>query len=510
MEKNGIEKLTVKLISGLSSSKSLDFLLDLILHDSGANRAALASFDPGACTITLLAAAGDLSRVGPVGISSVIADNRFLGIVGKRQATIVNEFVQLESGNPDWRLVHMTVFNEMRSNAVVPLFSEDLPLGVLFLSSKTENFFTADVATRFGSVADIMAIAIERARSRQALLETRQENISLKQVFAQDFGHSEIVGTSPSLLDALAAANKVAPSDVHVLIRGEAGTGKEMFSRAIHRLSARRNCPLIRVNCTSKTESIFEREMFGNERGAFIGASELRLGKLELANGGTVFLNDVADIPLDLQAKVLRAMQEGEVERVGGTKPIKVSIRVIAATNRILEDLVKKGTFLNDLYYRLTVFPITLSPLRERTEDIEDLTKHFVKVFSAKIGKRISGVSMKVLEMFTNYSWPGNISELENIVERAVIICDGDTIEERHIKFLPALNRSAAPEIQTLEDFYAWQEKEERRLILSALKKSGGRIGGKGGAAEILGVKAGTLSSRLSRLGMRAEDGVKE
>jgi transcriptional regulator with GAF, ATPase, and Fis domain len=295
---------------------------------------------------------------------------------------------------------------------------------------------------------------------------------------------------------------QVSPSDSTVLLLGETGTGKELIARAIHNGSPRRNKLMIKVNCAAIPPNLIESELFGHERGSFTGATERRIGKFELAHQGTLFLDEIGEMPLELQVKLLRALQEKEIERVGGRVTIKVDARIIAATNRDLEKFMEEGKFRSDLYYRLNIFPIGLPTLRNRKEDIPALALHFVKQFSKKAGKKINSISNKAMQELTQYNWPGNIRELEHFIERSVLLAAGDSIKEIH---LPFLHKNQAG-IKNVEDTPVKTiDENERDYILKVLKHVKGKISGESGAAELLGIPPSTLHSRMKRLGIRKE-----
>jgi transcriptional regulator with GAF, ATPase, and Fis domain len=287
------------------------------------------------------------------------------------------------------------------------------------------------------------------------------------------------------------------------LILGESGTGKEKIADCIYDLSARKGKAFIKVNCAALSPSLIESELFGHEKGAFTGAVDKKIGKFEQADNGTIFLDEVGELPLDLQVKLLRVLQEKEVERVGSATTIKLNIRVIAATNRNLEKEVAAGKFRLDLYYRLNVFPISLPPLRERSDDIPALTAHFIENFNRKAGKKITGISEKLSNKFAAYHWPGNIRELENLIERGVLLSKGTIIED--ITLPDFINK----ETQTVQSETRTRtiEENERDHILAVLKKSNGKIWGIGGAAELLNLPPTTLSSKMKKLGIKRSFG---
>jgi len=308
----------------------------------------------------------------------------------------------------------------------------------------------------------------------------------------------DIIGNSSSILNVLDLVYQVAASETSVLILGESGTGKERIADCIHASSGRRDQPIIKVNCAALPPSLIESELFGHERGAFTGATDKRIGKFEQADRGTIFLDEIGELPLELQVKLLRVLQEKEVERVGSRYVLKINVRIIAATNRNLEREVAEGRFRLDLYYRLNVFPITLAPLRERIEDIPQLVNHFIRYFNIKTGKKITGVSEIVEKKFREYKWPGNIRELEHMIERSVLLAKTSVIEDVQ---LPVFLKTGDHIIE--ETYTKTIEENEREHILRVLKKCNGKIWGKGGAAEVLNVPPTTLKSKMNKLGIK-------
>ncbi|WP_449384799.1 sigma-54 interaction domain-containing protein [Chitinophaga filiformis] len=320
-------------------------------------------------------------------------------------------------------------------------------------------------------------------------------------------GFKSIVGNHHLLLAALDLATQVAPYNTSVLILGESGTGKERVAQSIHELSTRKKGPFIKVNCAAIPETLVESELFGHEKGAFTGAIEKRKGKFEQAEGGTIFLDEVGELPLAVQTKLLRVLQEREIEYVGGKSPVKVSVRVVAATNRNLEKEVAEGRFRLDLYYRLNVFPITLPPLRERKTDIEALTLFFANRFCKEFGKPFSGISDAMIQKICAYSWPGNIRELENVVEQSVVVNDGRTkLQLMRDLSSPAFSLTGKTDVNTFDEIKHIQRETEREYITSILQKTKGRIRGVNGAAELLNMKPTTLESKMVRLNIRKQD----
>lgn len=320
------------------------------------------------------------------------------------------------------------------------------------------------------------------------------ENIYVHQVSEKKHQFEHIIGQSDGLKYVLYRAEQVAPTDATVLVLGETGTGKELIAAAIHHLSPRRNRPLITVNCAALPANLLESELFGREKGAFTGADTLQIGRFEVADGSTLCLDEIGELPLDMQAKLLRVIQHGQFERLGSSRTIKVDVRVVATTNRNLEDEIAAGRFRKDLYYRLNVFPITVPPLRKRTEDIPPMVQAFVKRYARKMGKQITSIPKETMQTLLDYPWPGNVRELESIVERAVILCPGPGFQ-----LADNLNVSPSPP----DSFAGGTVKEmERKLILKALVETGWRIEGKEGAARILGLHPSTLRARMHKLGI--------
>lgn len=339
--------------------------------------------------------------------------------------------------------------------------------------------------------------ALEEIQKLQKLVEN--ENLYLKEEISTVYNFDEIIGESKLLKEVLQQVEMVAITDSNVLIRGDTGTGKEQIARAIHDLSERSARALVKVNCPAIPEGLIESELFGHEKGAFTGALTSKIGKFELADGGTIFLDELGDLPLDAQAKLLRVLQEREFERVGSNETRKVNVRVIAATNRDLEKAVRDGKFRADLYFRLNVFPIILPALIERKEDIQLLATYFTQKYSNKLGKSIKMISQEDIEKLKNYSWPGNIRELENIIERAVIITKGDRLNIDNKLFSTKLEDSS-PANKTFS-----LEENEREHISEVLIKTNWQIHGEKGAAKILGINPSTLRSRITKLGIKKE-----
>ncbi len=317
------------------------------------------------------------------------------------------------------------------------------------------------------------------------------ENLYLQEEVKLLVEHKEIVSQSPAMKRVLAQVEQVARTDSTVLIQGETGTGKELLARELHRLSSRKDRPLVTVNCASLPPTLIESELFGRERGAYTGAMTKMIGRFEIADGSTLFLDEIGEFPVELQSKLLRVLEEGSFERLGSTKPLHVNVRIVAATNRDLEVEVKEGRFRKDLFYRLNVFPIMIPPLRERPEDIPLMVWAFVREFQKRMGKEIESISKNTMEALQSHSWPGNVRELKNVIEHAMILTKGKSLAFQ----LPGFGLSETDAAHCLEDI-------ERNHITAMLEKAGWRLGGKGGAAEALGLKRSTLYSKMKKLGI--------
>jgi transcriptional regulator with GAF, ATPase, and Fis domain len=387
--------------------------------------------------------------------------------------------------------------NGLRSFAGYPLKFRWELLGVIAMFGRRP--LSEEEFKRLAIFANQAAIAIKNAQlfTEVAQLKTRleAENLYLREEVKSQHNFEEIIGESPSIMTVLRQIEQVAPTDSTVLIRGDTGTGKELLARAIHNLSPRRARSLVKVNCGAIPANLVESELFGHEKGAFTGALQRRIGRFELADGGTIFLDEVGELPLDAQIKLLRVLQEREVERIGSGHSIKVDVRVIAATNRDLHTAVKAGSFRADLLYRLNVFPVEVPPLSARPSDIPLLVNRFVGKFSSKIGKKIDGVSESTLDRLVKYAWPGNIRELENVIERATILSKGPTLQIDEV-MLQGNSTPLLPVADSLEEV-------ERAHILRILQDVDWVIEGKKGAAVRLGLHPNTLRSRIQKLGIK-------
>ncbi len=403
----------------------------------------------------------------------------------------------------------------IRSLCCLPLHTHRGPLGALGVGRRAPEGFSADETNLLRDLAAQVAIAVANTLAYQEIAALRDQLTEQKlyledEITERDF--REIVGQSRALSQVLQQVRTVAPTDATVLLLGETGTGKELLARAIHELSRRRTQTFVRVNAAAMPATLIESELFGYERGAFTGAVARKVGRLELAERGTLFLDEVGDIPLEVQPKLLRALQEREFERLGGERTRQADVRFIAATNRRLEEMTAAGTFRGDLYYRLSVFPIQVPPLRERTEDIPQLVQHFVRKFSTEIGRTITAIPTTVMDALQAWPWPGNVRELANVIERAVILSPGPSLHVPASAFhpipLPAGATSFLPGTVTFKgatrdgaDAASYRD-GEREMILRALREAGGQVGGPEGAAARLGLARTTLHSKMRRLGI--------
>ncbi len=395
----------------------------------------------------------------------------------------------------------------IQSYCVVPLVAMGTSIGTFTLWSEAKNRYTQEDAELLREVANQIAIAIANMKSYEEIKALKgrleKENVYLQEEIRTVHNFEEIVGNSPVLLELLRKVDQVAPTDSSVLIYGETGTGKELIARAIHDRSNRKDRPLVKVNCSAISAGLVESELFGHVKGAFTGAFERRVGRFELADGGTIFLDEVGELPLDTQVKLLRVLQEREFEPVGSNRSIRVDVRIICATNRNLQDSINEGTFRSDLYYRLNVFPLEVPPLRERSADIPQLATFFLTRFARNLGKKIDGISTAATEKLAHYSWPGNVRELQNLIERALILCNGPVLElENDLTnvsaslVIPEVTHDDQPQLKTLQEV-------EREHILAVLQETNGVIEGAHGAAKTLGMHPNTLRHRMEKLGIK-------
>ncbi|STE64831.1 2-component regulator [Escherichia coli] len=414
-------------------------------------------------------------------------------------------------------LLHLLASNGCESALLIPLTFGNHTPGALLLAHTSSTLFSEENCQLLQHIADRIAIAVGNAdawRSMTDLQESlQQENHQLSEQLLSNLGVGDIIYQSQAMEDLLQQVDIVAKSDSTVLICGETGTGKEVIARAIHQLSPRRDKPLVKINCAAIPASLLESELFGHDKGAFTGAINTHRGRFEIADGGTLFLDEIGDLPLELQPKLLRVLQEREIERLGGSRTIPVNVRVIAATNRDLWQMVEDRQFRSDLFYRLNVFPLELPPLRDRPEDIPLLAKHFTQKMARHMNRAIDAIPTEALRQLMSWDWPGNVRELENVIERAVLLTRGNSLNlhlnVRQSRLLPTLNEDSALRssmVQLLHPTTPENDEEERQRIVQVLRETNGIVAGPRGAATRLGMKRTTLLSRMQRLGISVRE----
>src|SRR5580692_6931028 len=460
--------------------------------------------ESGALRVTILHnpdARGSLREGSLVPMNSSISGQ----VLRNAKSMQIDSFEQVREdpeiyGNPDGRLVYERVIEEgLRTGCYLPLIGRDRVVGVLMLCRRSDNKFAKDDVILLEQVAGQVAIAVENTLEYEEATkdrdkETKQGRYLEEEIRAQ---LGEIVGESLALKTALSMVSVVAPTDSGVLILGETGTGKELVARAIHKLGNRSEKAFVKLNCAAIPLGLLESEVFGHEKGAFTGAISQKTGRFELADKGTLFLDEVGDIPVDLQAKLLRVLQEQEFERLGSNRTHKVDVRLIAATHRDLPAMVKQGTFREDLYYRLKVFPIHVPALRQRTEDIPKLVLHFTTLHARRMNKRIEEIPSETMDALVRYRWPGNVRELQNFIERATILSPHTVLRAPISELEPfAVHKGPNVPITHLQEV-------ERDHIIRALEASNWVVGGRTGAAERLGIKRTSLVYRMQKLGIR-------
>jgi len=442
----------------------------------------------------------------------------------KQPVTIKDEHLVATQFSEQMYFLPETIKNDLRGACFLPLHFGSHAHGVLIMAHKDIDIFSNYNVNLLKQIADRVAIAVQNVLNYERLAEQKEdlkhENLYLAEQIQITDPFGEIIGSSDSIRKVLAQIEMVASSDSTVLILGETGTGKELFAQAIHNRSPRSAKRMIKMNCAAVPSGLLESEMFGHEKGAFTGATTQRKGRFELAHGSTLMLDEIGDIPLEMQPKLLRVLQEREVERLGGHKVIPVDVRLIAATNRDLKQMVEDKAYRADLYYRFNVFPITLPPLRERKEDILLLAQFFTKKLAKRMNKNIQSISPQALRQLYEHHWPGNVRELANVIERAVILNNGTTLNLQ-MQELGYPGASIAPAIQPPLTPHApskgqtsvtrpSKDDEEKELIIQALKESNGIVAGARGAAAKLGLKRTTLLSRMQRLGINIKDLIEE
>jgi formate hydrogenlyase transcriptional activator len=451
-----------------------------------------------------------------VGMEFAVTDTH-MGQVFRSQRHLLRGDIEVEHEYP---LERLNVADGVHSLLVVPLIVRGASIGTLGVSSTAPGQYTMADAVFLQEVANQVAMAVQNMKAYEeisvayeeiSVLKARleRENAYLQEEIGTEHHFGEMIGSSPALFEVMRHVERVAPTDATVLISGETGTGKELVARAIHARSGRSGRPLVKVNCGAISAGLVESELFGHMKGAFTGALERRLGRFEVADGGTIFLDEIGELPLDTQVKLLRVLQEGEFEPVGASTPSLADVRVIAATNRDLEDAVRSGRFRADLFYRLNVFPIRTPPLRERVEEIPQLVAFFVGRFARRFGKTAERLSPETMDRLVSYPWPGNVRELQNVVERAVILATGPTLEIepdllRTGKDIGHESKASPPRPEPSgHGLEAVLKDVETRHVRAALEQAGWVIEGARGAARILGLHPNTLRSRIDKLGIR-------
>jgi transcriptional regulator with GAF, ATPase, and Fis domain len=437
-----------------------------------------------------------------------VEDGFFNLIIQSEEAVRFDLVAMLKNNGKLPEYIQYQYNNGIREVIAFALHNHKGKVGTFLLLLKNPDTFTAQGLRLLQGLSYQLAIAIaniianEKIEKQLAEISHYKQQLEEENLYLQEERNfSEIVGAGAEMQKVFRLISQVAAADSTVLLLGETGTGKELVARAIHKASPRKDKLMIKVNCAALPANLIESELFGHERGSFTGASDQRIGKFELANNSTLFLDEIGELPLELQVKLLRALQEREIERVGGRKSIRVNVRIIAATNRNLQKEVEAGTFRADLFYRLNVFPITLPPLRNRKEDIAVLTTHFISRYARNAGKKITKVSPSVMEELLVYPWPGNVRELEHLVERSVLLTNGSVIKEMYLPSATSKETlTSAGEFQILP-----LDEMERQYILKVLKVCQGRISGPHGAAVRLNLPPTTLISKMQRLNIKKE-----
>jgi formate hydrogenlyase transcriptional activator len=512
--KHSLLEINNAIINNLTQEALFTSAYEAIRRVVSFDRAAFLLHQPEKKTLKLLSMDNDAeSEFFRLGKEYDLQETSISAWVLEHQQVVVRGDLEKEQQSPgDQRLVAEGI----QSYCVVPLVARGDSIGTFTVWSEAKNRYSQEDVELLQEVANQAALAIANMKSYEeiAALKARleKENVYLQEEIRTQHNFEEIVGKSPALLELLRRVDQVAPTDSSVLIYGETGTGKELIARAIHNRSVRKSRPLVKVNCSAISAGLVESELFGHVKGAFTGAFERRIGRFELADGGTIFLDEVGELPLETQVKLLRVLQEREFEPVGSNRSVHVDVRIIAATNRNLQESISAGSFRSDLYYRLNVFPLEVPPLRERRSDISQLATFFLSRYSRNLGKKMEGISPAATERLVRYSWPGNIRELQNIIERAMILSHGplleldadlisvptletlrDTVPEPAVVVQPT---APAPALKTLDEV-------ERAHISAVLQQTRGVIEGANGAAKTLGMHPNTLRHRMEKLGIK-------
>ena len=500
------------IITNLTQDDLLHALSDALCGVLPLDWASLTIYDPARNRFRFLAIEGPPSDYFRAGLEVGWQDS-ICCLVFEQQRPVVRYDLEREQLYPNDRRL---VAEGVHSACLVPLIVGGKGIGVLIIGSKKPNQYSDVDAAFLQEVANQVALAVANMQSFEeiAALKSRleKENVYLQEEIHTEHNFEEIVGNSPALLTVLRKLEQVAATGSTVLIRGETGTGKELVARAIHGRSPRRHRPLVKVNCSAISAGLVESELFGHMKGAFTGAIERRIGRFELADGGTIFLDEVGELPLETQVKLLRVLQEQEFEPVGSSRSLQVDVRVIAATNRNLEEAVQSGAFRSDLFYRLNVFPLDVPPLRDRRSDIPQLATVFLSYYATKLGKNVEGIAAEAMDRLTQYPWPGNVRELQNVIERAVILARGAILqlEPDLVSMLTSSVQPRAPEAATEAvpratppATFAPLSEVEREHILRALKQTNGIVEGPKGAAGLLKLHPNTLRHRMDKLGIR-------
>jgi formate hydrogenlyase transcriptional activator len=510
--KRSLLEINNSIINNLTQEALFASAYEAIRRVVSFDRAAFLLYRPETKTLKLLSMDRDTdSEFFRLGKEYDLEETRVSAWVLDNRKAVVRGDLEKEQQSPgDGRLIAEGI----QSYCVVPLVARGTSIGTFTVWSETKNRYSEADSELLQEVANQVALAIANMKSYEeiAALKARleKENVYLQEEIRTQHNFEEIVGNSPTLLELLRRVDQVAPTDSSVLIYGETGTGKELIARAIHNRSARKHRPLVKVNCSAISAGLVESELFGHVKGAFTGAFERRIGRFELADGGTIFLDEVGELPLETQVKLLRVLQEREFEPVGSNRSVRVDVRIIAATNRNLQESIKAGSFRSDLYYRLNVFPLVVPPLRDRRSDIPQLAMFFLSRYARNLGKKMEGISAAATERLKSYLWPGNVRELQNIIERALILSRGPFLElDSDLASVPAPDvppdTPSGPAIpkETSPSVLSTLEEVERAHISAVLQETRGVIEGTKGAAKTLGMHPNTLRHRMEKLGIK-------